>query len=248
MSNERRFYVYAHKDQDGRYFYIGKGTGRRAWSRNRDQIWQRYVAERSGGTYEVEILADGLLEGEALAMEDRLISEYRQQLVNWSGGSISIKLTIGLDGEITFHDDAAERERRQERYDMSDAYWTRRKESQRLNAEAKALQKNNPEGALDLAKQALALVYEYGDIIVPHEVALVEELYERTKAGDVEVIYRMTLILKDLGQDEKLVEVVDDYLKKFPDDKNLSKMKSVVKNRDKAATRISTAGNTKRTP
>lgn len=35
QTNPRRFYVYAHEDKSGNIFYVGKGTGRRAWSPDR---------------------------------------------------------------------------------------------------------------------------------------------------------------------------------------------------------------------
>src|SRR6185437_6802269 len=79
----REFYVYAHRDAEGAMFYIGKGTGRRAWSQERHPFWHRYVKERLNGTYSVEILQKGLTETEAEAREFELIAQFGRQLVNW---------------------------------------------------------------------------------------------------------------------------------------------------------------------
>ena len=46
MPKCREFYVYAHRDNKGAIFYIGKGTGKRAWSQDRHPVWHRYVKER----------------------------------------------------------------------------------------------------------------------------------------------------------------------------------------------------------
>ena len=77
------FYVYVHADKSGNIFYVGKGTGRRAWSTDRYDTWHRYVKERLSGRYTVRIFKDHLTEGEAEELESELISQYGAQLVNW---------------------------------------------------------------------------------------------------------------------------------------------------------------------
>lgn len=69
------FYVYAHRASasrpDGEVFYIGKGQGRRAWSKwGRNQHWHNTVAKYG---YTVEILADNLSESAAFDLERSLI-------------------------------------------------------------------------------------------------------------------------------------------------------------------------------
>ena len=39
----RGSYVYGHVDANGVLFYVGNGTGRRAWSDDRHHLWHRYV-------------------------------------------------------------------------------------------------------------------------------------------------------------------------------------------------------------
>ena len=64
-------YTYAHSKPDGTIFYIGKGIGRRAYSKNRNDYWKRIVAKYG---YEVQILAHWDTEAEALDHEVLLIA------------------------------------------------------------------------------------------------------------------------------------------------------------------------------
>lgn len=79
---DRRFYVYLHKTMKGVPFYVGKGTGKRAWSRERHPTWNHYVATRLGGHFEVEIVADDLSEDEALELEDDWMRQLGSTLIN----------------------------------------------------------------------------------------------------------------------------------------------------------------------
>jgi hypothetical protein len=76
------FYVYTHASKVGRVFYVGKGTGRRAWIHGRDALWQRFVDTRLNGEYVVAIVESGLSEVGALELEERLLAHYGDQLVN----------------------------------------------------------------------------------------------------------------------------------------------------------------------
>ena len=83
QENPRRCYVYAHEGVHGTYFYVGKGTGRRAWSKDRDANWHWYVETHLAGEYRVRILADDLSSEEAEALEADWIEQCAEGLVNW---------------------------------------------------------------------------------------------------------------------------------------------------------------------
>jgi len=65
------YYVYVHrKKTDGTIFYVGKGCGKRAWSKARSVHWKR-VVQKHGFT--VEIIHSGLQEWYAFELEKEMI-------------------------------------------------------------------------------------------------------------------------------------------------------------------------------
>ena len=84
--NDCRFYVYAYLRKDGTPYYIGKGTGRRAWRHNKTDRIQA-PADHS----QVLLLKDGLTSQEACDAEVLFIDQYGRKkdggiLVNWTAG------------------------------------------------------------------------------------------------------------------------------------------------------------------
>ena len=81
------FYTYAHTKPDGTIFYIGAGSGRRAWSKtSRTQYWTNI--EKKYGR-QVEILANWKTSEEAFDHEKLLISCFRDmgyKLANFKDG------------------------------------------------------------------------------------------------------------------------------------------------------------------
>ncbi len=84
-----RFYVYTHEyasgPKAGRPFYVGKGSGRRAWSvSTRSRFWKA-VSSKYGHT--VRIIDDGISETQAFELEKFLIETIGQDcLCNHTGG------------------------------------------------------------------------------------------------------------------------------------------------------------------
>lgn len=73
------FYVYAHYDANGDCFYVGKGSGHRAWEKGfgaRNESWYNHVIGLNL-EYEVRIIAADLDEDEALAIEAALIQHHK---------------------------------------------------------------------------------------------------------------------------------------------------------------------------
>jgi hypothetical protein len=84
--NDRRFYVYAYLRADGTPYYIGKGTGRRAWRHNKAD---RIQAPADHGR--IALLKEQLTSQEACEVEVQLIEQYGRKsqggtLVNWTAG------------------------------------------------------------------------------------------------------------------------------------------------------------------
>ena len=85
------FYVYVHKKKtNGEVFYVGKGSGKRAWSAfGRNSLWKR-TADKYG--WLVEIVQDNLQDWYAFELERDLISYYGRRdlghgsLTNMSDG------------------------------------------------------------------------------------------------------------------------------------------------------------------
>jgi len=76
------FYVYVHENlRNGEVFYVGKGEGKRAWSKHRESYWVKYV-ESIEGKYSVKIVAKGLSESEALRQEEDMLIKYAKTAIN----------------------------------------------------------------------------------------------------------------------------------------------------------------------
>ncbi len=92
------FYVYEHWRPDrAECFYVGKGSGDRAFSMRQRNRHHRAVVKKLLGaelTVEVRIVANNLDEDSAHAIEMKLISEYGRRV---EGGSL-VNLTAGGEG------------------------------------------------------------------------------------------------------------------------------------------------------
>ena len=64
----KKYYVYTHSYTDGTVFYVGKGTGRRAYNKRKGKAWQK--------PYVVEIQITNLSESDALNCEAVMIRHY----------------------------------------------------------------------------------------------------------------------------------------------------------------------------
>ncbi len=98
----RDFYVYLHKDKNaGTPFYVGKGTRRRAYTKNGRNIYWKEKVEELNNEYDVEIVKDNLTESEAYELETELIKKYGNK---WEEGGLLVNQTEGgdiFDGDLT---------------------------------------------------------------------------------------------------------------------------------------------------
>jgi hypothetical protein len=63
-------------------FYVGKGTGNRAWSKDRPPEHEQYVERFCNGKYDVDIVRDGVSEEDALTLEDLLMQQHGDTTIN----------------------------------------------------------------------------------------------------------------------------------------------------------------------
>ena len=91
---ENRFYVYIHlKETNGDIFYVGKGSGKRAFSKNgRNKLWQN-IYNKNG--FVVKIIKENISEEEALEIEKYHINKYGR--INNNSGILS-NMTDGGEG------------------------------------------------------------------------------------------------------------------------------------------------------
>lgn len=69
-----KYYIYTHSF-NGNIFYVGKGSGNRAFStKNRSKSWNSFVKDIDGN-FKIEIVKYNLSEDEAYALESQLIAE-----------------------------------------------------------------------------------------------------------------------------------------------------------------------------
>jgi hypothetical protein len=83
------FYVYGYR-AEGSIFYIGKGCGRRAWDKkgHAHPRFHVFVTRLLSAPYTIEMLCEGLQEADAEELEQRLISCFQNQVVNWEHGAV----------------------------------------------------------------------------------------------------------------------------------------------------------------
>jgi hypothetical protein len=190
------WYVYFHRDMEGRIFYVGKGTGHRAWSRERHPAWHRYVDERLGGQFSVEILRGDLTDEQAQDLEAELISRYGSQLVNWINPG------------------------RQFDYEALERYHQLRNSNRAFVAETKPLEKSDPELAIVRYRQALERMLEYEGLTL--ERGLIADLDVGPNWGDPNILDRLTLCLQRIGRTNEAVAAAESYFARFPTALNLA--------------------------
>lgn len=203
----RDYYVYFHRDDTGNIFYIGKGTGRRAWSTSRHEVWHKYVSQRLSGQYTVEIYRDGMTEDEAEAVEIKLIAEYGDQLVNWVNPG------------------------RQFDYQAIETYHKLRNANRRFVEETKTIEASNPEAAIESYRAALIKMCDYESMTL--ERGLVADLSVGPDWGDPNILNRLTICLQKLGRYSEMVEETDQYFAQLPSAKGMTIGKQIVKRIEK---------------
>jgi hypothetical protein len=194
QKSPKGFYVYGHYDAKGSLFYVGKGTGRRAWSIDRHVLWTRYVEKNLGGKFDVKIIADGMSVDEADEFEAKLIAENGATLVNW--------VNMGRSSD----------------YKLIDRYNVLRNANRKLIEETKTIEKTDLEAAVTNYKTAIEKTGEYVFMDFEHGLVgqlLKDECDELGRCGEPLALERLTMCLIKLGRVTEAVEASAAYFSRY---------------------------------
>ena len=206
QNQPKRSYVYAHLDEHGTTFYIGKGVDRRAWADDRHPLWHRYVEKHLKDKYSVVILEDDLTPSQAEEIESIWIAQETETLVNW------INMSRPTD------------------FKASARYYELRNANLALITEAKDKEKTDLEGAVLLYKQSLQRLAEYAAI--QPDLGLVgklldEEAEEFGLHGELQILDRLTLCLVRLGRGTEAKAATNSYFASYRRDAHLGTAKKI---------------------
>jgi hypothetical protein len=216
QENPRRSYVYAHMDSAGKIFYVGKGQGRRAWSRDRHPLWRRYVENHLGGNYQVRILQDNLSPGKAEELEAAWMGQCSDDLMNG--------VNVGRATDFQ----ALER------------YHKLRDANRSLIQQAKAIEERDLVQAVKMYVQAIEAISGYA--FINYEKGLVgqllgEEADELGRSGEVEALDRLTMCLVKLERSAEAAQHADNYFALYRRDLQLAASQRIAKRIEKALVR-----------
>ena len=209
----RRCYVYAHYDEPGVPFYVGKGTARRAWDEARHPLWHRFVNGRLRGKYTIRILADDLSAEEAEELESRWIAQESETLVNW--------INIG----------------RKTDFEALDRFHALRDANRSLIAAARALERDDPERAIADYRLAVKNIAAYATLRTESGLLgqlIDEEKQERGLAGELAAIDRLTLCLCRTGRLHEAREAAEAYFAVYRADAELRASAAIFKRLSRA--------------
>ena len=218
QQNPRGHYVYAHVDDSGKIFYVGKGVGRRAWSKDRHPLWIRYVERHLKGNYTVEIFEDNLAEDEAEEVEAEWISYCGAELVNWVNAA------------------------RETDFKALELFHEHRDANRKLLQRARKTEKRNLERAAAMYIDAIAAIPSYQ--LIKYEGGLVgqlmdEETEEIGRFGEIEALDRLTMCLIKLGRAREAAERTDEYFRLYRGDLGRAATKRIHKRIAKALAKLS---------
>lgn len=196
-----QYYVYVHETLLGEVFYVGKGVGNRAWSKDRDLNWNLFVEKHLNNKYNVRILAEQLTETQAVFEEENLMSKYGDLLVNRQNPSRSLNMSaLNIRDEIE-----AKLKKSELDAELSDD----------LNEKA------------DLFIQALNYHKQLASIIT--ENGLLGKLLAERPLGCIQLLDKAVRSLVAAERKEQAQAIFDQYFFDYPHDKELTKVLSISK-------------------
>jgi len=217
--NPRQYYVYAHLDSSGKVFYVGKGTGSRAWSTDRHPLWFRYVEKHLNGEYQVIILHDNLSAEDVEEVEAEWIAQCSETVVNW----------VNMGRKTDF--EALDRRNSLRDVNLS------------LIQQAIAIEEYDLEKATSMYIQVIEAIQAY--VSITYEKGLVGQLLEEEAAelglcGEIKALDRLTICLIKLGRPMEAVQHTDNYFNLYRRDLKFSAAERIMKRVNKASAHMQT--------
>jgi|ERR1035437_3195119 hypothetical protein len=198
-SGRGEHYVYLHRGPSGEVFYVGKGRGNRAYSKDRHVLWQHYLKTRCDGHYEVEIVKHFETEDEALDLESDLLALFVESTVNGTNAAQE------FDFEVN-------------------ARFNRLRKANLANiSAAAALVKTKPEEAETALRKAIADMADYARLNweqgLPAELA--RELDPswgcHLNSKDLSALNKLTMLLKVQSRWGELIIVTAEFFVTYPE-------------------------------
>jgi hypothetical protein len=193
----RRYYVYAHLDDKGVPFYIGKGTGDRAWGTGRHLTWQRHVTNNLHGIFAVRILKDNLSQSDALTLEEAWLAQEVATLVNVQN------LAAPMD------------------FAANERFRALTTANDRVIAAARLAEKTDLERAISLYQEALANVSTYAPFTSDATVvgaAYASWRQEHGISGEIRILDRLTMLFIKAGRAADAQSTMTSYFSLYPGD------------------------------
>ncbi|MFL9509620.1 cytoplasmic protein [Acinetobacter baumannii] len=205
-----KYYVYVHETLSGNVFYVGKGSGDRAWRKGRDLNWGLYVDKYLNNQYNIRIVLDNLSETQALDEEEKLLSKYGDQLVNRQNMNRSLNIkALNIRNEI---------------------------EAKLRKVELDAELANDINEKANLFLEALKNHKLFANTII--ENGLLAELLALRPLGNVQLLERTVRALVAANRKEQAQIIFDQYLKDYPHEKELTKVAIINKVIDKGTVKL----------
>ncbi len=213
-------YVYCHKGPDGKIFYVGKGVGDRAYSKDRMPHWHHYLRTRCGGQYTVEIVRRFQNGEAALEFESDLMALYGEQLVNWVNPA------------------------RRTDFAVNERFHKLRKANWFFISETLPLETADPVAAEERYREAIRRMTEYATLV--WEVGLVAELSREISeswdchlnASDLAALDRLTLLHKKQQRWQDLIDASDSFFALYPTTRTQDLSNAIFKRRDAAEKKL----------
>jgi hypothetical protein len=212
IPNPKNAYVYGHYSSDGKLFYVGKGTGGRAWDLDRHPVWKFYLNKYLNGIYKVRIIQENLSDEEAELLEENIIDRYGDKLVNW--------VNFGRKTDFA----------------ALNNYHILRNTNKARIVSAKKIEKDNPNEAIRIYREVIDATMDYQSLDTESGLLgklLKEMAVENGYKGEFEAINRLTMCLCKINRPDEAFNDAQNYFNRFRADIQLSRSKDVIKRVEK---------------